>query len=117
MSEALQDLVESAMQVGMDWRRATGMIAMNELFGHFFDVSPVEMFETAAYAQSGMPRNLFVFNDHLQMVRGSKPNLGALARHAHGPSRCPQSLNPAMVGLQKHGCRRADRPSAIAIML
>src|SRR5947209_8078303 len=35
---------------------AAAFLAMNEVFGRFFNVSPVEMFESAAYAASGAPR-------------------------------------------------------------
>ena len=34
---------------------AAALIAMNEVFGRFFDVDPIEMFEPAAYAQAGAP--------------------------------------------------------------
>src|SRR2546425_3341139 len=33
------------------------------VFGRFFDVSPIEMFEPAAYAATGVPKNLYVFDD------------------------------------------------------
>ena len=49
---------------------------MNEVFGHFFDVHPIEMFEPAAYAQATTPRELFVFDDQLHIVRGSQGNRG-----------------------------------------
>ena len=56
---------------------AAAFIAMNEVFGRFFDVDIVEMFEPIAYAQSGAPRDLFVFDDQLHMVRGSQKAGGA----------------------------------------
>lgn len=101
----VQDLAESASKkLGIDRRQflagtggmAAAMIAMNEVFGHFFNVSHVEMFETTAYAQSGTPKDLFVFDDQLHMVRGSKPNLGgALRSIAQGPSAGgSNSMNP-----------------------
>ncbi len=49
---------------------AASFLAMNEVFGRFFNVSPIEMFEPAAYAQASAPRDLFVFDDQLHMVRG-----------------------------------------------
>jgi hypothetical protein len=93
------ELAESAgKKLGMDRRRflsssggmAAALIAMNEVFGHFFNVDPIEMFESAAYAESGAPRNLFVFDDQLHMVRGSQPAGGAgLRALAQGPSSAP----------------------------
>ena len=66
---------------------AASLLAMNEVFGRFFDVDPIEMFEPAAYAQSGAPRDLFVFDDQLHMVRGSRRGAGgALRALAQGPS-------------------------------
>ena len=50
---------------------AAAFIAMNEVFGRFFDVDLVEMFEPVAYADSTTPRNMFIFDDQLHMVRGS----------------------------------------------
>jgi hypothetical protein len=50
---------------------AAAFLAMNEVFGRFFDVSPVEMFEAEAFAATGAPRHLFVFDDQLHMVRSS----------------------------------------------
>jgi uncharacterized protein len=95
----IQELTESASKkLGMDRRRflvstggtAAALLAMNEVFGRFFDVSPIEMFEPVAYAQSGAPRDLFVFDDQLHMVRGSQPAGGAgLRALAQGPSSAP----------------------------
>src|SRR5690242_12368217 len=82
----IAELADSAStKLGVDRRRflassggmAAALIAMNEVFGHFFNVDPIEMFEPAAYAESGTPRNLFVFDDQLHMVRGSQPAGGA----------------------------------------
>lgn len=66
---------------------AAAFLAMNEVFGHFFDVHPIEMFEPEAYAQTGTPRDLFVFDDQLHMVRGSQAAAGmGLRAIAQGPS-------------------------------
>src|SRR2546422_5257586 len=75
---------------------AAAFIAMNEVFGRFFDVDLVEMFEPVAYAQSGAPRDLFVFDDQLHMVRGSQRAGGAgLRALAQGPSSAPAfKVNP-----------------------
>ena len=92
----VKELTESASKrLGMDRRRfltstggmAAAFLAMNEVFGRFFDVDPIEMFEPAAYAQTGTPANLFVFDDQLHLVRGSRGNTGAALRAlAQGPS-------------------------------
>ena len=68
---------------------AATLIAMNEVFGRVFQVDPIEMFETAAYAQAGPPRDLFVFDDQLHFVRGSRPSPLALRAVAQGPSAAP----------------------------
>ena len=70
------------------WRRR--LLAMNEVFGRFFDVDPIEMFEPAAYAQARAPRDLFVFDDQLHLVRGSRPSPARhCARIAQGPTSAP----------------------------
>jgi uncharacterized protein len=101
----IQERVESASKkLGIDRRRflagpggmAASFLAMNEVFGRFFNVDPIEMFEPAAYAQSGAPRDLFVFDDQLHMVRGSQRMGGAELRAlAQGPASAPAfSSNP-----------------------
>jgi hypothetical protein len=91
----IQELADSASKkLGIDRRRflagtggmAASLLAMNEVFGHFFDVDPIEMFEPVAYAQAGAPRDLFVFDDQLHLVRGSSRAGGALRAIAQGPS-------------------------------
>ena len=87
-----------AKKLGMDRRRflagtggtAAALLAMNEVFGRFFNVDVAEMFEPVAYAQSGAPRDLFIFDDQLHMVRGSQKAGGAgLRALAQGPSSAP----------------------------
>jgi uncharacterized protein len=95
----IADLSESASRkLSIDCRRflagsggmAAAFVAMNEVFGRFFDVDIVEMFEPTAYAQSGTPRDLFVFDDQLHMVRGSQRAGGAgLRALSQGPSSGP----------------------------
>jgi uncharacterized protein len=115
----------ASKKLGIDRRRflastggmAAAFIAMNDVFGRFFDVDPIEMFEPAAYAQAGTPRDLFVFDDQLHVVRGTQAGAGmALRALAQGPTAGgrhpmnPQNLpdehgipwapwNPALVGL------------------
>jgi len=101
----IQALAESAgKKLGIGRRRflagtggmAASLIAMNEVFGRFFNVDPIEMFEPVAYAQSAAPRNLFVFDDQLHMVRGSQRAGGAgLRALSQGTSSAPNfKTNP-----------------------
>jgi predicted TIM-barrel fold metal-dependent hydrolase len=59
---------------------AAAFMAMNEVFGEFFEVSPFEVFEPAAAAELGAPRDLFVFDDQLHMVRDSQGKAGMALR-------------------------------------
>jgi len=59
---------------------AAAFMAMNEVFGRFFEVSPFELFEPAAAAELGVPRDLFVFDDQLHMVRDSQGKAGVPLR-------------------------------------
>ena len=86
---------------------AAAFLAMNEVFGRFFDVDPLEMFEPTAYAQAGAPRDLFVFDDQLHLVRGTIRNYASSLRGAaQGPSSAPafksNPLNPTRVR-DEHG--------------
>src|SRR3989442_10633871 len=73
---------------------AAALLAMNEVFGQFFDVKPIEMFEAAAWAATGAPTNLFVFDDQTHTVRGSMPGPAALRAVAQGPSTTGFTSNP-----------------------
>jgi len=99
----IQALSETASKkLGIDRRRflagtggmAAAFLAMNEVFGRFFNVTPIEMFEPEAYAQSGAPRDLFVFDDQLHMVRGSAPNPGGMLRAVAQGSTSGAGTNP-----------------------
>src|SRR6266498_4368168 len=68
---------------------AATLLAMNEVFGRFFNVSLIEMFEPAAYAAAAPPKDLFVFDDQLHFVRGSKPSPAGLRAIAQGPTSAP----------------------------
>jgi hypothetical protein len=80
----------TAGRLGLSRRRflrgAGGMVAsfvaMNEVFGRFFDVSPLELFEPAAAAERGPPADLFVLDDQLHMVRDSQGAAGLPLRAA-----------------------------------
>ena len=55
---------------------AASFIAMNEVFGPFFDASHFELFEPAAAAEKGPPPDLFVLDDQLHVVRDSQGAAG-----------------------------------------
>ena len=73
---------------------AAALLAMNEVFGQFFAVKPIEMFEAAAWAATGAPTNLFVFDDQTHTVRGSMPGPAALRAVAQGPTAPGFTSNP-----------------------
>lgn len=91
----LGELAEGASKkLGMSRRRflatsggmAAAFLAMNEVYGRLFDVDPAEMYEPAAAAELGPPRDLFVFDDQLHMIRDSAMQNGiALRALAQGP--------------------------------
>jgi len=74
---------------------AAALLAMNEVYGQFFDVSAAELYEQAASAGVRPPADLFVFDDQLHMVRGSRPSPAGLRAIAQGPSAAPRvKANP-----------------------
>jgi predicted TIM-barrel fold metal-dependent hydrolase len=74
---------------------AASFLAMNEIYGPYFDIDPLSMLVPEAYAQSGPPRDLFVFDDQLHMVRGSRFDAAAPLRAlAQGPSSTFSKINP-----------------------
>src|ERR671937_2559100 len=50
---------------------AATFLAMNEVFGRYFKISPDALFEGEAFAADGPPADLFVFDDQLHMIRQS----------------------------------------------
>lgn len=86
---------DASRRLGLSRRRflastgglAASFLAMNEVFGPFFKVDPLEMLVPEAYAKATTPRDLFIFDDQLHLVRGSKSNtLKGLRALAQGPS-------------------------------
>lgn len=74
---------------------AASFVAMNEVFGPFFDVDPLSLLVPEAFAQSAPPRDLFVFDDQLHMVRGSRYSAAAPLRAlAQGPTATGFQSNP-----------------------
>jgi hypothetical protein len=69
---------------------AAALLAMNDVYGAFFDVSEIELYERDAFAQAAPPRDLFVFDDQLHMVRGSRPSPAGLRAIAQGPTSAPR---------------------------
>ena len=65
---------------------AAAFLAMNEVYGKkMFNVKPVEMYETAAYHEHSVPRDLFVFDDQTHIVRSSVNGPNGLRALAQGP--------------------------------
>src|SRR6516165_10545695 len=91
----IKELAETASKrLGMSRRQflegtgglAASFIAINEAFGKpFFKVSPVEMYEPAAYAEQGTPSDVFVFYDQTHIVRSSTNSPQGLRALAQGP--------------------------------
>src|SRR5215470_11220027 len=91
----IKDLAETASKkLGISRRQflegtgglAASFIAINEAFGKpFFKVSPVEMYEPAAFAENGTPSDVFVFDDQTHIVRSSTNNPQGLRALAQGP--------------------------------
>lgn len=74
---------------------AASFMAMNEVFGRYFDVDPLSLFVPEAFAQAAPPRDLFVFDDQLHMVRGSRFDAAAPLRAlAQGPTAAGFDANP-----------------------
>src|SRR5262245_21117885 len=69
---------------------AAALLAMNDVYGRFFDVSPDELHEPGAHAQAAPPKDLFVFDDQLHLVRGSRPSPAGLRAIAQGSSSAPR---------------------------
>jgi predicted TIM-barrel fold metal-dependent hydrolase len=58
--------------LGTSGGMAASFMAMNDVFGKFFNVSKEEMFEPEAFAASAPPKDLFVLDDQLHIVRSSR---------------------------------------------
>lgn len=68
---------------------AAALLAMNDVYGRFFNVDRAELFEPAAFAANSLPENLFVIDDQLHFVRGSNVGAQALRAIAEGPTSAP----------------------------
>ena len=85
----VQEMAEaSSQQLGVSRRNfltssggmAASFLAMNEVFGPFFDVDSKGLLIPEAHAAAAPPRDLFVFDDQLHMVRGSRYDAAAPLR-------------------------------------
>jgi hypothetical protein len=101
----IQELADSASKkLGISRRQflasqggmAASFLAMNEVFGRFFDVSPEEMFEPAASAATGLPPNLFTLDDQTHLIRSSRDHRLNYQRRAisQGPTMPGVTFNP-----------------------
>ena len=69
----------AAKKLGMSRRKfmattggmAATFLAMNDVFGGFFNISRDALFESEAFAADGPPADLFIFDDQLHMIRQS----------------------------------------------
>ena len=95
VEERIKELADStSKKLGISRRKflassggmAAALLAMNEVYGKFFRVDPVELVEPAAAAEHGLPEDLFVVDDQLHFVRGNTnitlgaPSLRAIAQ-------------------------------------
>jgi predicted TIM-barrel fold metal-dependent hydrolase len=84
---------EAAKRLGQSRRQflvgtgglAAAFIAMNEVHGKMFDVQKEEMYEPAAYAEHGVPKDVFVFDDQTHIIRSSMNGGFSLRALAQGP--------------------------------
>lgn len=68
---------------------AAAFLAMNEVYGPFFSVHGDELYEADARAANGPPADLFVLDDQLHLVRGTR-SADALRAIAQGPTAAPR---------------------------
>jgi uncharacterized protein len=74
---------------------AASLLAMNEIHGQFFDIDPLSLLVPEAYAAAATPSDVFVFDDQLHMVRGSRFDAAAPLRAiAQGPTSGFSKTNP-----------------------
>jgi len=108
VEQRIKELADDASKkLGMTRRRflatsggmAACFLAMNEIYGRFFNVSPIELFDSAAAAQASPPSNLFVLDDQLHTTRGSLSlatfnGISTLRALAQGPTTPGFTANP-----------------------
>jgi len=78
---------------------AASFIAMNEVFGRFFKVDKEEMFEPEAFKANSTPKDLFVLDDQLHIIRSSQTGGGSGLRNwARGDKNFPIQGVPNELG-------------------
>jgi len=95
---------KAAKKLGMSRRQfmattggmAATFLAMNEIFGRYFTVSRDALYEGEAFAADGPPRDLFIFDDQLHMIRQSNTtsNRGLRALAQGYPGAAEFTSNP-----------------------
>src|SRR5258708_28877086 len=108
--------------LGTSGGTAASFLAMNDVFGKFFNVSKEEMFEPEAFAANAPPTDMFVLDDQLHIIRSSQGGHGSALRDvaagrptAFNPSNLPDELgrlnapwNPTSVDAPN--CRSSRHP-------
>jgi uncharacterized protein len=94
----------AAKNLGMSRRKfmattggmAATFLAMNEIFGRYFNVSRDALYEGEAFAANGPPKDLFIFDDQLHMIRQSNrtSNRGLRALAQGYPGAAEFTANP-----------------------
>src|SRR6267142_232321 len=116
---------EAPKKLGMNRREFLGtgggmaacFLAMNDVYGRFFNVSRDELFEPAAHAAAGPPKNLFVVDDQLHTTRGSlsrraRRRPDSRATHSTRPAWATSSERPGRPGIPLWWvCRSHPMPS------
>ena len=78
---------------------AASFIAMNDVFGKFFKVDKEEMFEPEAFAANSTPKNIFILDDQLHIIRSSQGGAGSGLRNwARGGAVFPMQGVPNELG-------------------
>ncbi len=110
----IDELVDAASRkLGISRRRfltssggmAAALLAMNDVFGPVFNVNAAELLDADARAANAAPRDLFVLDDQLHFVRGTR-SAAALRAIAQGPSSAPafdRNPNNPAGKLDEHG--------------
>jgi hypothetical protein len=75
--------------LGSSGGMAAALVAMNERIWKVFQRQPDRAFRTGGLRTSRSAKDLFVFDDQLQFVRGSRPSPATLRAIAQGPSSAP----------------------------
>ncbi len=100
----LKELADSAAKklgvsrrqfLGSSGGMAASFMAMNDVFGKFFNVDREEMFDEDAGEHNRPPKDLFVVDDQLHFVRGSRTDVALTLRAiAQGPTTPGFTSNP-----------------------